>query len=250
LFSLLLQSSPDREEFLIAELWQQSTAGIVEEDGRIRAFFEDDCDPVRLLDLFAEFTPELRQEPSTDWEQVSREAWSPLLIGRNFFLVPPWSNEPTPAERLRLEVYPGRACGTGRHPATQLCLEAMEDYLRPGDHVLDVGAGSGILSAAAVLLGAGLVVGCDIDHDAIEIARERLSLPLFTGSAEAVRSQWAEVVVANIDSATVEQLASELARVRKADSTLILSGFPEWDLPEGFSVKKILRREKWCCLIC
>jgi ribosomal protein L11 methyltransferase len=250
LFSLLLQSPPDREEFLIAELWQQSTAGIVEEDGSIRAFFEDDCDPGRLLDLFAEFTPELRREPSTDWEQVTREAWSPLVIGRSFFLVPPWSNELTPAGRLRLEVYPGRACGTGRHPATQLCLEAMEDYIRPGDHVLDVGAGSGVLSAAAVLLGAGSVVGCDVDHDAIEIALERLSLPLFTGSADAVRSQWAEVVVANIDSATVEQLASELARVRKADSTLILSGFPEWDLPEGFSAKKILRREEWLCLIC
>lgn len=255
MFSLLLHSRPDREDYLIAELSEQNTAGIVEEDGGIRAFFENDRDPAQLLDRFAEYSPELRQEPSVDWAQATRDAWPPLLIGRRFFLVAPWSdqsgsNEPTPGGRLRLEVYPGRACGTGRHPATQLCLEAMEQYVRPGDRVLDVGAGSGILSAAAALLGAGDVVGCDVDHDAVEIARERVRLPLFTGSADAVRSNWADVVIANIDSATIERLAPELARVRKPDSTLILSGFPEGDLPEGFAVKKTLEREEWRCWIC
>jgi ribosomal protein L11 methyltransferase len=203
-----------------------------------------------MLDRFAEFEPELRQELNIDWEQASREAWPPLLIGRRFFLVAPWSDEPTPEGRLRLEVYPGRACGTGRHPATQLCLEALEEYVRPGDRVLDIGTGSGILSAAAALLAAGMVIGCDVDHDAVEIARERVHLPLFTGSADAVCSNWADVVVANIDSATIERIAPELARVRRPDSTLILSGFPEWDLPEGFSVRKILQREEWRCLIC
>ncbi len=250
MFSLLLQSPAEREDFLIAELSEAGTVGIVDEDGAVRAFFDDDCDQTRLLNRFAAFAPELRQEPSTDWAQVSRDAWSPLLIGRKFFLVAPWSDEPTPAGRLRLEVYPGMACGTGRHPATQLCLEALEEYVHPGDRVLDVGTGSGILSAAAALLGAGLVVGCDVDHDAVNIARERVHLPLFTGSADAISSNWADVLVANINSATIEQLAMQFARVRKPDSTLILSGFPEWDLPEGFSAKKILDREEWRCLIC
>jgi ribosomal protein L11 methyltransferase len=224
--------------------------GIVDEDGRLRAFFEDDSDHAGLLNRFADFAPELRQEPSTDWEQVSRDAWPPLLIGRKFFLVAPWSDEPTPAGRLRLEIYPGMACGTGRHPATQLCLEALEEYVHPGDRVLDVGTGSGILSAAAALLGAGLVVGCDVGHDAINTALERVHLPLFTGSADAFASNWADVVVANINSATIEQLAPELARVRKPDSTLILSGFPEGDLPKHFSAKNILKRGEWRCLIC
>jgi ribosomal protein L11 methyltransferase len=250
LFSLLLQSPAELEDFLIAELSDAGTAGIVEEDGRLRAFFDDDCDHAGLLNRFAAFAPELRQEQSTDWERLSRDAWPPLLIGRRFFLVAPWSDEPTPTGRLRLEIYPGMACGTGRHPATQLCLEALEEYVHPGDRVLDVGTGSGILSAAAALLGAGLVVGCDVDHDAIQIARERVHLPLFTGSADAISSHWANVVVANINSATIEELAPELARVRKPDSTLILSGFPEWDLPEGLSAKKILDREEWRCLIC
>jgi ribosomal protein L11 methyltransferase len=224
--------------------------GIVDENGVLRAFFDNSCDHTQLLHRFAAFAPEWRQEPSTDWEQVSRNAWPPLLIGRKFFLVAPWSDEPTPAGRLRLEIYPGMACGTGRHPATQLCLQALEESIRPGGRVLDVGTGSGILSAAAALLGAGQVVGCDVDHDAVNIARERVHLPLFTGSAGAISSNWADVVIANINSATIEQLAPELARVRKPDSTLILSGFPEWDLPERISAKKILDREEWRCLIC
>ena len=250
MFSLLLQSPPEREDYLIAELSDENTAGILEEDGRLRAFFDDPCDPSRLLVRFAEFSPELRMEPSVDWTQATHDAWPPLLIGRRFFLVAPWSQAPTPEGRLRLEIYPGMACGTGRHPATQLCLEALEEYVRPGDCVLDIGAGSGILSAAAALLGVGQVIGCDIDHDTVQIARERVRLPLFTGSADAVRSNWADVVVANIDSATIERLAPELARVRKPDSTLILSGFPDGDPPEGFQARKILRREEWRCLIC
>ena len=64
---------------------------------------------------------------------------------------------------------------------------------------------------------------------------------MFVGSADAVRSQWADVIIANIDAATLESIAPEIERVRKPESTLILSGFPEWDMPEGFSPREILR---------
>jgi ribosomal protein L11 methyltransferase len=251
LFSILLHPSPDREDFLVAELYECGTAGIAEEDGGIRAFFDDASDTAVLLRRFAEFAPTLRSEPSTDWAQVSRDAWPPLLVGKRFFLVPPWrAEDPTPPGRLRLEVHPGMACGTGRHPCTQLSLEAIERYVQPGHRVLDIGAGSGILSAAAALLGAGCVIGCDVDADTVRIARERVHTPMFIGSVDAVRSQWADVIVANIDAATLEHLAQELTRVRKPDSTLILSGFPHWDVPEGFTARETLRREEWLCLIC
>ena len=251
MFSLLLHPGPDNEDLLIAELQECGTTGITEEASGLRAFFDADGDADDLAGRFAEFSPEFRKEAPTDWEQVTREAWPPLYVGERFFLVTPWDDGiATPAGRLRLEIYPGMACGTGRHPATQLCLRAIERYVRPGARVLDVGSGSGILSDAARLMGAGSVVGCDIDSDNVRIASERVRVPMFVGSADAVRSGWADVVIANIDAATLERIAPELERVRKAGSTLIISGFPEWDTPRGYSPTEILRLEEWACFIC
>jgi ribosomal protein L11 methyltransferase len=256
LFSLLLHlspnsPSPDREDLLIADLHECGTAGISEEDGRLRAFFEGDRDAAALIERFAEFSPVLREETTRDWEQATREAWPPLCVGQRFYLVAPWeSGSPTPPGRLRLEIYPGMACGTGRHPATQLCLQAIERFVKPGDRVLDVGSGSGILSDAARLMEASQVAACDVDPDAIRIARERVRLPMFIGSADAVRSGWADVIVANIDAATLERIAAELERARKPSSTLILSGFPEWDVPAGFSPQETLRLDEWRCFVC
>ena len=251
MFSLLLHPLSDLEDLLVADLQEYGTAGITEEDGRLRAFFDDDRKAAELMARFADYSPELRSEPTIDWEQATREAWPPILVGERFYLVAPWDmNLPVPPRRLRLEIYPGLACGTGRHPATQLCLRALERYVKPGASVLDVGSGSGILSDAARLLGAGKLIGCDIDFDNVQIAAERVKTSMFVGSADAVRSGWADVIVANIDAATIERIAGELARVRRPVSTLILSGFPEWDLPEGFSPKEILGHDEWRCFIC
>ena len=251
MFSLLFHPSGDREDILIAELHECGTAGVTEEDDGLRAFFEAGHDAVALLKRFAEFSPELREEQPTDWEQATRDAWPPICVGDRFFLVAPWDEAAAvPAGRLRLEIYPGMACGTGRHPATQLCLQAIERYVKPGARVLDVGSGSGILSDATRLVGASSVIGCDIDPDAVRIARERVRVPMFVGSADAVRSEWADVIVANIDAATLERIAPELQRVRKPGGTLILSGFPDWDVPESFSPSEVLSSEEWRCWVC
>lgn len=246
MFSLFFRPAPDQEDLLIAELSECGTTGIVEEEGGIRAFFDD----LNQIGRFSDQNPEVREEKPVDWAQATRDAWPPIAVGKRFFLTPPWCREPTPAGRLRLPIYPGMACGTGRHPATQLALEAIERLIRPGDAVVDVGTGSGILAAAAALVGAGRVIGCDVDPDAVRIAGERVQLPMFVGSASAIRSGWADVVIANIDAATIEDLAAEFARIRKPQAMLILTGFPEWDLPAGFIRKESLQREEWLCWIC
>src|ERR1700738_1813831 len=93
----------------------------------------------------------------------------PMTVGARFFLVPEWRDDPTPAGRFRIAVNPGQAFGTGVHETTRLCLEAIEEFVRPGSAVLDVGTGSGILARAAALLGAKRVYGCDVDPVAVEI---------------------------------------------------------------------------------
>jgi len=251
LFSLLFRSPGDASELLIADLYECGTTGLTEEEPGLRAFFEQDQAAPELMARFEGYSPELRHEQPVDWEQATREAWPPIAVGERFYLVAPWDRDAAPPPgRLRLEIYPGMACGTGRHPATQLCLMAMERCVKAGALVLDVGSGSGILSDAARLLGAVKVIACDIDLDAVRVALERVNLPMFVGSADAVRSAWADVIVANIDAATLERIAPAIERVRKPGSVLILSGFPEWDQPEGFSPREILNLEEWRCFIC
>jgi ribosomal protein L11 methyltransferase len=192
------------------DLHEAGTAGIIEHDDGLEAFFDDRETAARF--------GEPVQCDSTDWVQHTYDAWPPILVGEKFFVVAPWRVDPTPPGRFRLELNPGLQCGTGQHPCTQLCLEAMERIIQPGDSVLDVGTGSGILSIAAKLLGAGRVIACDIDPEASRFA------PFFIGSIDAVRSGAFDVVVANINETVITDLRPEFERVAR---TRILSGFQD-----------------------
>jgi ribosomal protein L11 methylase PrmA len=205
---------------LLADLYEAGTLGIIEHDGWLEAFFEDRETAARFGDPV--------QADDTDWVQQTFDAWPPLLVGEKFFLVAPWRTEPTPPGRFRLEINPGQQCGTGQHPCTQRCLEALERLVRPGDRVLDVGSGSGILSIAAKLLGAATVVACDIDPEAAK------PVPFFVGSIDAVRSRSFDVVVANINDDVLGPMRADFERVA---ARRILSGFQD---DEG----------EWTCLVC
>lgn len=219
MFSLEIQCPPEERDLLIAELWEQGSAGIVELDEQhVRAFFDDSADRGSILARYPGSVA--RTEEQRDWVQEARDLLHPMLVGRHFFVVPEWRDDPTPVGRFRLTVNPGMAFGTGVHETTQLCLEALEDYIKPGMAVLDVGAGSGILSRAARLLGAARVYSCDIDPVAVEIAAEG-----FVGSADAVRAQIADLTVANISPEAISQLAPELLRSLRPGGILLASGF-------------------------
>jgi ribosomal protein L11 methyltransferase len=248
--SILLTCDPSDEDLLIADLHEAGTTGITEEPGGLRAFFVDEPSARDLLDRFAPFQPQLRHEKNIDWEQVTRDAWPAMLVGERFFLAPSWNTDPTPRGRIRLEIHPGMVCGTGWHPCTQLCLQALERHVRPGMTVLDVGSGSGILSDATRLLGASRVIACDVDFEAVRIARERVDVPMFSGPVDAVRDGLADLIVANISSGVAEALACEFNRVGREDSIVILSGFEEDDLPDGYTPRELLRRDGWACVIC
>jgi len=229
MYSVVIAVEPEQYDALTAELWDAGTVGLVETSGCIEAFFADE----QSAGIFGE--PRLCAE--VDWVQHTQDSWPPLLVGENFFIVAPWRTEPTPEGRYRLEINPGIQCGTGQHPCTRLCLEALEKAIRPGTTVLDVGSGSGILSRAAKLLGAGRVVACDIDPNAsiATALRDAVSgdVAFFVGSADAVRSDAFDVVVANISEVVLGELRPELERVARRR---ILSGFQDEDA-------------EWACIV-
>ncbi len=234
MFSLELRvPQPDRD-LVFAELWERGVCGIVETRDGARAFFEDDARQAEMEAAFRRYGAVAAPEPNRDWTAVARAQWEPLEVGERFFLAPDWSDVPTPAGRLRVSINPGLACGSGRHEATQLCLERLERNLRPGIRVLDVGTGAGILAVAAVLLGASTVAACDTDAEAAGVAAERTRrwgerIHLFCGSIEAVRGRSADLVVANINAPVVAALAAGLWGALRPGGVLLVSGFEDWE---------------------
>ncbi|HTX36655.1 MAG TPA: 50S ribosomal protein L11 methyltransferase [Bryobacteraceae bacterium] len=219
MFSLEIECDAEDRDLLIAELWEHGSEGIVElSPRRVRAFFEDAAGSGALLGLFP--GARLRHEEQRDWVQSARDLLQPMEVGARFFLVPEWRDDPTPPGRLRIAVNPGMAFGTGVHETTRLCLEALEDFLRPEMRVLDVGTGSGILAKAAELLGAAQVYACDTDPVAVQIAGQG-----FVGSADAVAPACVDLVTANISPEAIVALAPDLRRALRPAGILLASGF-------------------------
>lgn len=116
-------------------------------------------------------SPTFRIIAEEQWANAWKEHWHVTRIGRRIVIKPSWRNyNPQPADVV-IELDPGQAFGTGLHPTTQMCLLAIEEHLRPGDTVLDVGTGSGILAIAAAKLGASHVLATDIDPVAVQAAQ-------------------------------------------------------------------------------
>jgi ribosomal protein L11 methyltransferase len=255
MFSLEIECPPERQDLLVAELWEEGSAGIVETAGGLRAFFEDAEDRAALISRFGAVS--WRAEEERDWVAESRANWEPLVVGQRFFLVPEWRGDPAPEGRFRIVVNPGMAFGTGRHETTQLCLEALERYLRPDMRVLDVGTGSGILAEAARLLGAAPVWACDNDPEAVAVAAGNIGPGVFAGSVDAVRNGVANIVIANISPEANTALLSDLLGSLRAGGVALLSGFEGQDVAAiasaaarlGGSVLELCRKGDWALLV-
>jgi ribosomal protein L11 methyltransferase len=164
-----------------------------------------------------------------DWVRQTQAQFGPIEIARGFWIVPSWSAvaEPT-AINLRLD--PGLAFGTGSHPTTRLCLEWLHETIAGGESVLDYGCGSGILAIAAAKLGAGRVVGVDLDPQAIRAsdsnARQNNASCVFV-EPDALPAATNDAVVANILANPLILLAPALAHRVVAGGRIALSGILE-----------------------
>ena len=165
-----------------------------------------------------------------EWATAWKQFFKPMNIGR-IVIKPSWEEYVEREDDLVVEIDPGMAFGTGNHPTTQLCLLALQDYVRGGETVLDVGTGSGILAIASAKLGATRVVGLDVDTVAVEAAQENVKR---MGMEDVIRIDMADspsafegsadIVVANIIANVIIAMADDLIAKVKPGGKLIASG--------------------------
>ena len=170
--------------------------------------------------------------PRQDWNRQWAQSVKPLRVGRRLVIRPSWETASLLPGDLDIILDPKQAFGTGHHATTRMLLEWLEELMRGGETVLDVGSGSGILAMAALRLGARSAVGVEIDSVAVDCARECAEQNAFGSELELVCGTLSDVamgkrpdlVVANIDRQTLLLLADELAAYGAVGSRLFFSG--------------------------
>ena len=166
-----------------------------------------------------------------DWINNWKKYFHPIPVGKKLLIRPDWEETENPEGRVVLDLEPGIAFGTGTHETTRLCMEFLEDAVRPGSTMLDVGCGSGILSVAGLLLGAKCAVGVDIDPLAVKTAAQNAARnhveERFTGICgsltERVTGRF-DVVAANIVADVVIELTKDIERYLAPGGDYIVSG--------------------------
>ena len=285
---LLLEDQQEFETFLdqnraywdyIDEKLQQQLQGL----SRIKLYLEKDDTAAMerlkgLLEKLKEKPEELgslrlsvQQLAQTNWEESWKENYPPQEVGQRLVVLPYWLADTHTGGRLPVILDPGLTFGTGAHPSTQMVMESMEQQVKPGSRCLDLGSGSGILSIAALRLGAKSAVGVDIDPKAEDIARENaayngFSAPAFTALTGNVTSDKKlmdklsredyDVVLVNIVADVIIGLAPVLPAFVKKDTCLICSGILDVRLEEvkaaleraGFEITRTLGKEDWRCV--
>lgn len=211
---------------------------------RIKLYVTDDDDGKKQLAAYLAgvdlpyTTVPLREY---DWAHSWQKYYRPLAVGEKLWIVPEWERDSAelPAGAVRLLMNPGLTFGTGSHASTQLCLEGIQEVLKPDSLVLDLGCGSGILAVAALCLGARHATGVDIDPKAVDVAYENAALNdigrdkcrFLAGNVISDRSlveelarERADLVLANIVADVIIPLAPVVPRLLAVEGTFLCSG--------------------------
>ncbi len=233
-FKVTLRVREGAQEALWLWLAEMGTQGVWEVDREtLIAYFSEPLSSVPQEFAASWWQEEERNEP---WETKWKESFTPLRVGENVVVRPPWEGES--GAPLEIVIYPAYAFGTGQHPTTYGCLLFLDRYFQRGWSLFDVGTGSGILAIFAVKKGAGRVCAIDIDPSAIEEVHRNMSL-------NGIESSWIECLVGEISTVSgpfdcvvanvgpafhLEHLGGMKALTREG-GFVILSGFEEADFP-------------------
>ena len=200
----------------------------------------------------------------SEWKDNWKEYFKPKKVSERIVVKPTWEEYEKKDDEIVLEIDPGMAFGTGTHETTSLCIKALEEYMKEGDEVLDVGCGSGILSIAAALLGAKDVLGIEIDPVAVDISKENILLNHVENVAKAQYGDLtkgvdykADIVVANLMADLVMMLTDDVAKHMKPGAKFISSGILDEKLVtvadyirgKGFAIDEVKQDGMWCAIV-
>ena len=273
---LVIEDQEEFETFLeenkaywdyIDEEFQEKLQGL----SRIKLYLEDtDKNGMeRLEKAVSELKLSMTVAPlaEVNWEESWKDNYPPQEVGEKIVVLPYWLADQE-TERVKVILDPGLTFGTGAHPSTQMVMEKMEEVVKPGFRCLDLGSGSGILSIAALGLGAESAIGIDIDPKAEDIARENaayngFAAPQFTALTgnvtedkelmQQLAAQEYDLVLVNIVADVIIGLSPVLPNFLTANSTLICSGILDVRLEEvcaalkkaGLTITAIKEKEDW-----
>ena len=237
----------------------------------IHLYLEPSAQPAETLALIAarmeaaglDYTAEMEKVEQEDWQNGWRKYYHPMEIGRRLAVVPSWQEYET--DRVKLVLDPGLAFGTGGHETTSLCLEALDQLVKGGERVLDIGTGSGILAIAALKLGAAEAEGVDIDPVAVRTAGENAALngvadrlTVLVGDLSDKASGKYQIITANIVANAILSLAPAVPGLMAEGGVFIASGIIDTRKDEvlaglraaGLTVRQASEKRGWECIVC
>ena len=208
-------------------------------------------------------TVELSNVNQEDWESAWKQYFKPVHVTDRIVVKPEWEEYSPQEGEIVIEIDPGMAFGTGTHETTSMCINQIEKNLKSGDTVIDIGCGSGILSMAAVLLGAEKATGVDLDPVAVRVALENVELnnlqdkiEILHGNLTDVIKEKADIVVANIMADIILILLEDVREFIKDDGLFISSGIIQEKraavearlLEKNFSIVEVETKGEWCAI--
>ncbi|WP_019242649.1 MULTISPECIES: 50S ribosomal protein L11 methyltransferase [Bacillus] len=200
-----------------------------------------------------------------EWATAWKKYYHPVKISERFTIVPTWEEyTPVNSDELIIELDPGMAFGTGTHPTTVMCIQALEKIVQEGDQVVDVGTGSGVLSIAAAMLGAKKIEALDLDIVAVKAAKLNIKLNKVQDVVNVSQNnlldgitEQQDVVVANILAEVIMRFTDDVATALKPGGYFISSGIiqqkkndvKECIIESGFEIVETIQMEDWVAFI-
>ena len=290
-FELKISINPEMEE-IVSDICFSNFAceGVVlaEEDwkdlemtattrGTLKVFLTElNCNPIEVLKTEREilksrgFSDEdlgsweitIDEKENQDWSKKWKEKWTVTHVTDKIAVVPSWLEYEPKDDEITITLDPGCAFGTGTHQTTQLCMKAIEKYLKKGDSMADIGTGSGILAICAKKFGASEVYGCDNDETVIDVCIENAKINnvnniLFELKTADMLTQKYDFVCANILHNVLAEIMGDLKNIMNKNAKMVLSGILDEKKPvvleaierEGLKIIETIYQDQWVAFV-